>query len=569
MSDISINEFDEFSFKVKNIKCFGDEESGFEKIYPINLIIGKNNSGKSTLLDAINHLCSNKIEIQSLGYQQNKVPELLFENRLSENLLNKIFHQNHSGGSIGINHWDFGKKWIGKTIKWKIINGIREFVLIDPSFGIQNMQDYENGLIKHINIPFQDKIFKRLQPDRNIKAENQSEEKIDFHGNQATNYISKYLTRSTLSDELIKKIILNELNDIFNPDSNFKSIETKQHEDGKWEIYLTEENKGRIALSQSGSGLKTILLVLVYLYLIPDIEKKELKDYVFGFEELENNLHPSLQRRLFTYLKRIAIEENCTFFLTTHSNVIIDLFFNDEHAQIIHVKYDGEKSTAKKAISYNEHKDILDDLEIRASDLLQSNSIVWVEGPSDRIYFNKWIELFGEGKLIEGIHYQCIFYGGKLLSRLSSEDPDIDESDLVNILKVNRNAIFIIDSDKKKPNEEINKSKKRIVKEVIDNGGMAWVTDGKEIENYIPSEAIKTSLSIEKDLIQIEKYENISEYLKKYSNLDGGKFSNKKVFYAEKFISGFTKENLSTILDLQSKILESIEKIKGWNGNKD
>jgi len=205
-------------------------------------------------------------------------------------------------------------------------------------------------------------------------------------------------------------------------------------------------------------------------------------------------------------------------------------------------------------------------LEIRASDLLQSNSIVWVEGPSDRIYFNKWIELYGEGKLLEGIHYQCVFYGGKLLYHLTSDDPSNDESDFVNILKVNKNAIIIIDSDKKESTDKINETKNRIVKEVKENGGMAWVTYGTEIENYIPADAIKTSLSLKSNIKQIDKYENISEYLIKHSKQDGEKFSNKKVFYAEKFISDFTKENLSSILDLKTKINESIEKIKGWNG---
>ena len=50
-------------------------------------------------------------------------------------------------------------------------------------------------------------------------------------------------------------------------------------------------------VSHTGSGIKTILLVLVFLYLVPRIERRTLADYVFGFEELENNLHPALQRR--------------------------------------------------------------------------------------------------------------------------------------------------------------------------------------------------------------------------------------------------------------------------------
>ena len=42
---------------VKNYKCFDSiEGGGFDKILPINLIIGKNNSGKSSLIDLIQFL---------------------------------------------------------------------------------------------------------------------------------------------------------------------------------------------------------------------------------------------------------------------------------------------------------------------------------------------------------------------------------------------------------------------------------------------------------------------------------------------------------------------------------
>ncbi len=48
----------ERSLKIRNYKCFGDDEQGFEKILPINIIIGKNNSGKSSLIDLIEYLVS-------------------------------------------------------------------------------------------------------------------------------------------------------------------------------------------------------------------------------------------------------------------------------------------------------------------------------------------------------------------------------------------------------------------------------------------------------------------------------------------------------------------------------
>src|SRR5690606_2475887 len=109
-----------------------------------------------------------------------------------------------------------------------------------------------------------------------------------------------------------------------------------------WEVYLEEETKGRIALSKSGSGLQTVLLVLIYLYLIPSLEKNPASNYFYLFEELENNLHPALLRKLFQYIRNFALENDSYFFITTHSNVIIDSFNLDPEAQILHVKHNGK-----------------------------------------------------------------------------------------------------------------------------------------------------------------------------------------------------------------------------------
>jgi hypothetical protein len=56
--------------------------------------------------------------------------------------------------------------------------------------------------------------------------------------------------------------------------------------------------------------------------------------------------------------------------------------------------------------------DVLSDLDVRASDLFQSNGIIWVEGPSDRVYIKKWLEI-KDPSTIENLHYQFAYYGGK------------------------------------------------------------------------------------------------------------------------------------------------------------
>ena len=122
-----------------------------------------------------------------------------------------------------------------------------------------------------------------------------------------------------------------------------------QQTDNFWEIYLEEKEKGNIALSKSGSGIQTIILVLIYIHLIPHSENSSLSNYFFLFEELENNLHPALLRRLFLYIKDIALKNKAYFFITTHSSVVIDLFNNDNSSQILHVIHEWEIFKSQKS----------------------------------------------------------------------------------------------------------------------------------------------------------------------------------------------------------------------------
>lgn len=59
-------------------------------------------------------------------------------------------------------------------------------------------------------------------------------------------------------------------------------------------------------------------------------------------------------------------------------------------------------------------------MDVKASDILQSNGIIWVEGPSDRIYLKRWLELFTPNEYEEGKHYQFLYYGGRLLSQYNA-----------------------------------------------------------------------------------------------------------------------------------------------------
>ena len=553
------------SIKVKNYKGIGADEQGYDGIRSVNLIIGRNNTGKSTLLDLIEYATSPSDRDLSAQGHRGLQSEVTVTNVLLEEELRPVFQEDMAGGnSITGNHWDFGRRWIGKPITWKLEPGDKhEFVALDPPLSVANPEPLNQSLARQNNNPFRNYGFRKLLADRDISPEPDRSIGMATNGDGATNTIQHFLNKASLPTQLVNETFLSRLNEIFEPDATFTGIDVQQLEDERWEVYLAETEKGPIPLSQSGSGIKTILLVLVCLYLIPHVEGRFLGQYLFGFEELENNLHPALQRRLLLFLREVAVQEGCKFFLTTHSNVAIDLFANDDRSQIVHVTHDRRQATVRTVTTYVDNRGILDDLDVRASDLLQANGVVWVEGPSDRIYFNRWMELVSGGQIREGAHYQCVFYGGKLLAHLSGVDPDVDAGEAVKIFEVNRNAIVILDSDKRESGQALNETKHRIISEIEEMGNMAWVTAGREIENYLPGNALESLYSVD-PLPLLEPFADIAAYLDKIKDEEGAKYLRNKVLFAGKIIPHITRHDLQ-VLDLEDKIAEAHQRILAWN----
>lgn len=569
-----------FSLKVKHLKCFGEAAQGFEEIKPITLIIGRNNSGKSSLLDLIEFVTNKEIKIPEELWHSRQRPEIIGTSLLTESEIKPVFRDSHSQGGIpGRNHWEFGKKLIGSKLAWRVdeTRG-NKFLSLGPcedgSRPVDDLRDariYQQQLGDMVANPFSGKEFRRIHAERNIVPEADSANTLTISGNGqgATNVIQNFITKANLPSELIEKTILDELNKIFGVDGHFTDIVCQQYPTNYWEIFLKEDTKGLIPLSQSGSGLKTIILVLCFIHLLPVVAKKSLADFIFAFEELENNLHPALLRRLLSYLSIKAEEEKFILFLTTHSNVTIDLFNKNPNAQIVHVTHDGKTASCKTVKAYVDNRGILDDLDVRASDLLQSNCIIWVEGPSDRIYLNHWISLWSNGVLTEGTHYQCVFYGGRLLSHLSSKNPDeVDQG--ISMLNVNRNALILIDSDKKTARAQLNNTKKRMVSEIKNADGLSWVTAGKEIENYISANAVsswlaKNNPSSARQVQQVGQYENFFDYLNLLSKDLGKSYSSKKPLLAEHISPHTNRSDLENTLDMASKLDEVCSAIRKWN----
>jgi hypothetical protein len=242
---------------------------------------------------------------------------------------------------------------------------------------------------------------------------------------------------------------------------------------------LVHMNGRTLPLESLGTGIHEVIILAAASTI--------LEETVVCMEEPEIHLNQILQRKLVRYL---ADDTSNQYFITTHSAALMDT----PEAETYHIQLRDNQSTVTRVTSDRQRSVVCEDLGYRPSDLLQSNCLIWVEGPSDRTYLAHWISKCA-ADLVEGIRFSIMFYGGRLASHLSGNDLDGAIEGFISLRRLNRRAVILMDSDCSSKEKPINATKTRLIKEFDEGPGHAWVTDGREIENYIPVDQITAALA--------------------------------------------------------------------------
>lgn len=538
------------SIKIRGYKSFASSEGAqwFDEIKKINIVIWKNNSWKSCILELI------EIFLQCL------------KNWMPFNLWGQL---NEFNGTIEY-HTGWDKAYLLRN--QSTANAAYRNNISDEFWdGWEFYTVYRNASI------LTTKELRKVHAERDIIPEvadwNDWVTQLWWDWKFATQLLRQLFNESSVgvintrkAAEELKRDFLLWLQAIIEPDIKFIDITTIQKKwTTIWEIYFKNENNDFIPLSKMWSGMKTILLVLINLIIKPRLDWKDISNYIFILEELENNLHPAIQRRLYKFISDYSNEnDGVLFFISTHSNVVIDIFSKNKDSQILHVSQENWISKVKTLLNKLDEKQVLEELDFRASDLLQTNWIIWVEWPSDRVYINKWLQLkFPELK--EWIHYSIMFYWWKLLSHLSFRDSEEYEvTNFIELLKINKNAFVVIDRDWKRATDKIRTTKVRINNELGSDN--CWITDWIEIENYlnwwILTRWLNWKYSYMWSSVNIWKFDKIDWVIPASIWI---KYSNLKVKYSQEIIEYVLPEDINFDRNLSDSIILLWWKIKKWN----
>jgi putative ATP-dependent endonuclease of OLD family len=493
-----------FGVYIKGHRRFQTEFAGLDQLNLFNVIVGRNNSGKSTFVGALAD--ANRIP----GDVTWEVSYLLS----AEDLIKLAADWRSLESSVS----DLIEKCrANRTMVIRAIFELRSNQLPSGS-NLRYIEDYPSGakqapskylrafLTELPHFPLNECRFFRISAERDIVAEEYLEiaelpRRRPFPGAEptpivlaedgagATNLFLNYWQSRRYRPEDFEMHLLRELNKIYHPDVEYKEIRGA-YNGHQAEIALRVSSGPTLPLSAHGSGLKTVLLVLFKIWLEdpiewarktrlePGAESEEWKKRVLLFEELENNLHPTLQRNLIRYLLDLSKSKGVMVFLSTHSSTSLDYLVRQPEVTVHSITSEGEKISIQRVIKHHHCVHLLDDLGIKASDLVQTNAVIWVEGPSDRLYIERCIELLSNEKLEEGLHYQLLMYGGSIRSHFTGADPLEDwDTEQIQLFLTNGHTIFTMDSDRTKSGDAVIANKQRILDEMNSRGALCWMTE--------------------------------------------------------------------------------------------
>jgi len=422
------------SIFIKNFK--GLEDIKIQNCSAINAFVGKNNSGKSSILHAID-IASLAIIVGNWGAFQPKLAiKDLINNAGSFEI--KLLYDNDTETIVTANE-GFNPQFTNRQ------ENSPKSILILPDVGF-GMLNRHNTTPKWVVEQIEAKNFQNVNALEILYA-------IKFYSNKNERGLTPESYESILSE------ITNYFPDITNIDSSLTEDNVST---------LTYEEYGkRLDIIYSGTGLKHFLDILIKITLSGA--------KIVLLDEPELGLHPDLQRRFIEYLHELATSKGIQFFIGSHSQVILNYAESIKFYRVLNNSGKREILSVDKEAVHT----VLSDLGIRPSDLFNQDICLLVEGASEIVFFEHLIRTLYKSdfeKLAVGI----IQYGGGAAEGIVSGAIDIS-----NIVPSQKYLFWLRDRDAK-PIDLPSSPSTKFKNKIIEDGYVCNILNKREIEYYYP-----------------------------------------------------------------------------------
>jgi len=422
------------SIYIKNFKGLNDIK--VENCSRINAFLGKNNSGKSSILHAID-IASLAISIQNWNAFQ---PKLEIKDLIND------------AGNF--------------EIKFKYDTGIESKVKTNTDYNprVENRQDNTPKSILILPDVGLGMLSRRHRTPNWVIQQIENKQFQEVNSLDILYAIKFYAQRNERGlTPASYQTILDEISHYFPDIINLNSDRTEQDVST-----LTYEEYGKkLDILYSGTGLKHFLDILLKITLSGAS--------IVLLDEPELGLHPDLQRRFMDYLNTIATRKDLQIFIGTHSQVILNYVDSINFYRVLNYNGNREILPVEKEAIHT----VLSDLGLRPSDFFNQDICLLVEGASEIIFYEHIIRNLYQNEF-EKIAIGIIQYGGGAAEGIINGTIDIS-----NIVPSQKYLLWTRDRDSK-PTEIPSNISTRFKNKIESTGYTCLITNKREIEYYYP-----------------------------------------------------------------------------------
>ncbi|MBI2654353.1 AAA family ATPase [Candidatus Woesearchaeota archaeon] len=388
--------------EIKNLRSFNSEGATIENLANLNLLVGKNNSGKSNMgiaLETIFQGLSISSNLIPLGGTLDKIDDTFWFNKLTsskekpvsiqismdsvlydkdiKDMLKGVKDDSNKRSFIQDNHGSILSLEINISLSPnsdRTIVSLKKALLAGAIFYLQdskgfNYFNFENYVEEH----------SQNKPDRTLEIIK------DFLKNKFLMIKSNRMANTKIAEEfesmeknlnLKKGHIFAKVNDYMKLLFPYlkDSIKTYDYIRGK-ELHI--EDNLHLPISSYGEGIAQIFTILFYIF-------RENADIIF-IEEPEAYLHPTLLKKFVGMLEKIAKDEYKQFFLVTHSTIPLNV---DRINNTYRFSFDKENGTKVHTLGKNNINidRLRQEFNPDSAEIFFTDKVILVEGKEDEYF---------------------------------------------------------------------------------------------------------------------------------------------------------------------------------------